>query len=40
VYIVAGPFVNREHILVTVVEADRSEAVDRFLVESRLRFTN
>jgi hypothetical protein len=36
VTIVAGPFVNREHIVVTVVEAATSEAVDRFLVESRL----
>jgi len=40
VNIVAGPFVNREHIVVTVVEADRSEAVDRFIVESRLHQWN
>lgn len=36
VTIVAGPLVNREHLVVVVVEADRSEAIDRFLVESRL----
>jgi hypothetical protein len=36
VTIVAGPFVNREHVVVAVVEAATSEAVDRFLVESRL----
>ena len=36
VTIVAGPLVNREHVVVVVVEGDRSEAVDRFLVESRL----
>ena len=34
--IVAGPLVNREHVVVVVVEGDRSETVDRFLVESRL----
>jgi hypothetical protein len=28
--------VNREHLVVVVVEGDRSEAIDRFLVESRL----
>ena len=36
VTIVAGPLVNREHLVVVVVEGDRSEAIDRFLVESRL----
>jgi len=36
VKIVAGPYVNREHTVVTVVEADRSEDLDRFLVESRI----
>ena len=36
VQVVAGPYVNREHIAVTVVEAATSEAVDRFIVESRL----
>jgi hypothetical protein len=34
--LVSGPWVNREHVIVVVVEADRSEAVDRFIVESRL----
>ena len=36
VTIVAGPLVNREHLVVVVVEGDRPEAIDRFLVESRL----
>jgi hypothetical protein len=36
VKIVAGPYVNREHTTVTVVEAANGESVDRFLVESRL----
>jgi hypothetical protein len=36
VTIVAGPFVNREHVVVTVVEADQAESVDAFLVEARL----
>lgn len=36
VKIVAGPYVNREHITVLIVEADRAEDVDRFLVEARL----
>jgi hypothetical protein len=36
VNIVAGPFVNREHIAVVIVEADTADAVDEFLVESRL----
>jgi uncharacterized protein with GYD domain len=36
VRIVAGPYVNREHVTVAVVEAESSEAVDRFLVEARL----
>jgi hypothetical protein len=36
VTIVAGPFVNREHLVVSVVEADRSESVDEFLRETRL----
>jgi uncharacterized protein with GYD domain len=36
VTLVAGPYVNREHTVVTVVEADRSEDLDRFLVESRI----
>lgn len=36
VHIVAGPFANREHTLVMVVETDRAEALDSFVVESRL----
>lgn len=36
VKIVAGPFVNREHLTVVVTEADRAEDLDRFLVETRL----
>lgn len=40
VRIVAGPYVNREHTIVTVVEAGDSESVDRFLVESRLSHWN
>ncbi|EST34785.1 hypothetical protein [Streptomyces roseochromogenus] len=34
--IVAGPFVNREHTVVAVVQSDKAENVDRFLMESRL----
>jgi uncharacterized protein with GYD domain len=40
VNIVAGPFVNREHVVVTVVEAEKAENVDRFLVETRLHQWN
>jgi uncharacterized protein with GYD domain len=40
VNIVAGPFVNREHTMVAVVESDRAENVDRFLVETRLHQWN
>jgi hypothetical protein len=36
VKIVAGPFVNREHLTVTIAEADRAEDLDHFLLESRL----
>jgi hypothetical protein len=36
VKMVAGPYVSREHMVVTVVEAARSEDLDRFIVESRL----
>ena len=36
VNIVAGPFANREHTLVVIVETERAEALDSFLVESRL----
>ncbi|MFE9722124.1 hypothetical protein ACFYQ5_00580 [Streptomyces sp. NPDC005794] len=34
--IVAGPFVNREHTIVAVVQSDKVENVDRFLLEARL----
>lgn len=37
---VAGPFVNREHMVVTIVEADKAESVDQFLEESRLGHWN
>lgn len=40
VNIIAGPFVNREHIVVTIVETDRSENLDAFLVETRLEQWN
>jgi len=40
VKIVAGPYVNREHLTVAVVEADTADAVDRFLVETRLHQWN
>ena len=36
VKIVAGPYVNREHVTVTVIEAANGEDLDRFIVESRL----
>lgn len=34
--IVAGPFVNREHMAVVIVETDHAESLDDFLVDSRL----
>ncbi|WP_240509333.1 hypothetical protein [Streptomyces agglomeratus] len=40
VEIVAGPFVNREHTIVAVVQSDKVENVDRFLMESRLPHWN
>jgi hypothetical protein len=36
VNIVAGPFVNREHMTVVIAETDRAEGLDDFLVDSRL----
>jgi hypothetical protein len=36
VTIVAGPFVNREHTTVVIVESDRAEGVDAFLMQARL----
>ena len=40
VNIVAGPFVNREHMAVTIVETDSAEGLDDFLVDSRLAHWN
>ena len=36
VNILSGPFVNREHTAVVIVEADRADGLDDFLVDSRL----
>lgn len=36
VNILAGPYVNREHTAVVIVETDRAEGLDDFLVDSRL----
>ena len=36
VNIVAGPFVNREHMVVVVVETESTDGLDDFLVDSRL----
>jgi hypothetical protein len=36
VNIVAGPFVNREHMAVVIVETDSADGLDDFLVDSRL----
>jgi hypothetical protein len=36
VKIVAGPFVNREHLTVVVAEAAKAEDLDAFILESRL----
>jgi hypothetical protein len=40
VTIVAGPYVNHEHLTVTVVEADKAENVDQFLIDTRLNQWN
>lgn len=40
VKIVSGPWVNREHTTVVVVESDRAEGVDAFLVQARLQQWN
>ena len=40
VTIVAGPFVNREHTTVVITEAERSEDLDDFIVETRLNQWN
>jgi hypothetical protein len=36
VKILAGPYVNREHLTVVIVETDKAEKLDSFLLESRL----
>jgi hypothetical protein len=40
VNIVAGPFVNREHTTVVIVETERAESLDAFLAASRLHQWN
>jgi hypothetical protein len=40
VKLVAGPYVNREHMTVTVAETESAEALDAFLVASRLHQWN
>ena len=40
VNLVAGPFVNREHMTVVVAETEDPEALDAFLVASRLHQWN
>ena|SRR5438270_11821097 len=40
VTIVSGPYVNREHITVAVLEADTADAVDRFILDARLNQWN
>lgn len=40
VNLVAGPFVNREHTTVMILEADRAEDLDAFLGASRLHQWN
>jgi hypothetical protein len=40
VNMVAGPFVNREHTTVVIVETERAESLDAFLAESRLHQWN
>jgi hypothetical protein len=40
VNIVAGPFVNREHMTVVIVETERADDLDDFLEASRLHQWN
>jgi hypothetical protein len=35
VKILSGPYANREHTVVVIVEAERPEALDNFLLEAR-----
>lgn len=36
VTIISGPFINREHVAVVILEADRAEDLDAFLLETHL----
>lgn len=36
VSVTAGPYVSREHAILTVLDADSPDNVDRFLVDSRI----
>jgi len=36
VNLVAGPFISREHTTVMIVETERADVLDAFLVEARL----
>jgi hypothetical protein len=40
VTIVAGPFINREHTTVVIVESKSAEEVDAFLMQARLPHWN
>ena len=40
VTMVAGPYVNDEHLIVTVVEADQAEKVHQFVSDARLNQWN
>jgi hypothetical protein len=40
VKLVAGPFVSREHLTVLVVESEKAEAVDQFILQSGLEQWN
>jgi uncharacterized protein with GYD domain len=40
VKIVAGPFINHEHLVVIIAEAQKVEAIDTFLEHSRLGHWN
>ena len=40
VHIVAGPYVNREHMTVVIVETESAEDLDAFLESSRLHQWN
>lgn len=40
VRIVAGPYVSREHLSVIVVEAEKGQALDQFIMESGLEKWN